>query len=177
MRLYARYRAFKQLYLDDAFVIFALALALASAIVWQVTAKSAFRVMTIFSGQAPAGPNFAADSENFAKVSLSVILCFYSTLWSIKISFLLFFKRLVKNVRRQELIWWPVFGVTMATYFACIATLPYGCMTGSFEEIKANCAKKSTMNHERISLKLGCAWDVITDVLSGPPFSVLGDHC
>jgi hypothetical protein len=170
IRIFARFRAFKRLYLDDAFVIFALAPTLASAIVWQIFAKSSYRMMAVVSGQAPPGPTFIADGETFSKTSLSAIFCFYSALWSIKLSFLLFFKRLVKNVRRQERLWWPIFGVTMATYFACIGTIPYGCLTGSFETIMATCAKESTLNHQRIAHKLGCACDVITDFLSLPPF-------
>jgi hypothetical protein len=177
MRIFARFKAFKRLYVDDAFVIFALTLALASAIVWQIFAKDMFQLMAVASGQSLPGRTFVADSEDFAKASIAVNIFFFSSLWAIKISFLVFFKRLVKNVRRQELLWWPIFGFTVATYFASVGTISYGCLTLPIEEIMAKCSRDSAVSYQQIMLKLTCAWDVTTDFLSSPPFSVLGDRC
>ena len=173
IRIIARIRAFKKLYMDDALVIFALTLALVRAILWQIFAKDMFQMMAVASRRQLPGPTFIADSEGYSKASTAVIVLYYSTLWAIKISFLIFFRRLVKNVRRQELLWWPVFGFTIATYFACIGTIQYSCLVVPHEQVLANCTKDAAVNSQQFTLKLNCAWDVITDFSSPPPFPIL----
>ena len=165
IRIFARLTTFKKLFADDAFVILALILAFASAVLWQIFAKYMFELLAVAYGSRP-GPNFATDFEHYSRASAAVIIFFYSTLWAIKISFLIFFKRLGKNVRRQNLLWWPVFGFTMATYFASIGAVPYSCLMDPLDEVLRNCSTNSAMHFQEISLKLNCLWDVLTDFLS-----------
>ncbi|MCJ1271129.1 hypothetical protein MMC22_011028 [Lobaria immixta] len=162
IRLFARLKTFKKLFADDFFVIFALILALASAIVWQIFAKYMFQMLAVAYGS-PPGPNFATQFEHYSKSSAAVVILFYSTLWAIKISFLIFFKRLGKNVTRQNLLWWPIFGFTMATYFASIGAIPYSCFMDSLDEVLRNCSTNSAARFQEVALKLNCAWDVLTD--------------
>ncbi len=166
VRIFARLKAFKKLYADDIFVLLALTLALATAILWQVFGEAMFELMAVSSGAGLPGPNFVTNSENYSKASVAVIFFFYSTLWSIKVSFLLFFKRLGKNVRRQNLLWWPIFGFTTATYFACIGTIQYGCLTIPLSEMMVKCTQPWAINFQQRTLKLNCAWDVLTDFFS-----------
>lgn len=165
IRIFARLKTFKKLFADDAFVIFALILALASAILWQIFAKYMFQLLAVAYGSQP-GPNFPTDFEHYGKASAAVIIFFYSTLWAIKISFLIFFQRLGKNVRRQKLLWWPIFSFTMATYFACIGIIPYHCHMGSLDEVLRDCSTNSATRFQEIHIKLNCFWDVFTDFLS-----------
>ncbi len=90
IRIPASLRAFKTLYVDDAFVFFALTLSLASAILWQIFANNMYQMMAVASGREIPGPTFATDSKSYSKASAAVIVLFYSTLWAIKISFLIF---------------------------------------------------------------------------------------
>lgn len=174
IRLFARFKVFGRLYADDAIVIFALSLALASAIVSQIFAESLFQLMLVLGGRRLPSPSFVADSEGFLKASLAVIIFYYSTLWAIKISFLVFFKRLIKNVRRQELMWWPIFGFTMATYFVCMGIIPYNCLVSPLQQSMVICTKDSAVRFQRISLISICVWDVVTDFLSQQSCFVLG---
>lgn len=139
---------------------------LASAISWQIFAPHMYYVMTVSAGLEMPGEGFAQLAEKYFKSTAAVIILFYSALWSVKISFLLFFRRLGTNVQGQKLIWWPVFGITVATYFACIGTIQYQCLLSSFEYLAANCATPAATSFQQITLKLNCAWDVITDCLS-----------
>ncbi|KAL8941874.1 MAG: hypothetical protein Q9216_001984 [Gyalolechia sp. 2 TL-2023] len=109
---------------------------------------------------------FAQLAGSFFKSTAAMTILFYSALWSIKLSFLLFFRRLGTNVHGQRRLWWPIFGITVATYFACIGTIQYRCLVTSFEYLTANCAAPEATSFQQITLKLNCAWDVITDCLT-----------
>ncbi|KAI4224913.1 MAG: hypothetical protein L6R36_004313 [Xanthoria steineri] len=174
LRGLARVRTFKKLLVDDYFVLLALSLVLASAITWQVFADDLYYIMRVSAGLEMPGKDFARVSGRYFKATLAVIILFYTALWSIKISFLLFFRRLGNNVRGQRRIWWPVLGVTLATYFACIGSIQYRCLISSFEYLAANCGTPAATSFQQITLKLNCAWDVITDCLIMLiPFSML----
>ena len=159
--------------MDDGLVMFALILALASAILWQIFASDMFELMAVSSGHKMPTPGFADNSEAYFKASVAVIAFFYSTLWAIKVSFLVFFKRLTKNVRRQQLLWWPVLGFTVATYFVCIGTIQYRCLVVPLQQITTDCTQNAAVNFQQITLKLNCVWDVLTDFPSPQSFCVM----
>lgn len=165
IRIFARLKALEKLFVDDVFVILALIMTFASAILWQTYAKFMFQLLAVAYGSQP-GPNFATDFEHYSKASAAVVILFYSTLWAIKISFLIFFKRLGKNVRQQKLLWWSIFGFTMATYFASIGVIPYSCFVDSLDEVLRNCSTKSATRFQELAIKLNCLWDVLTDFMS-----------
>ncbi|KAI4202614.1 MAG: hypothetical protein LQ348_001478 [Seirophora lacunosa] len=133
-----------------------------------------YYIMGVTAGVVLPDENAANVAQSWFKSMLAVLILFYSALWSIKVSFLLFFRRLGKNVQGQKRIWWPVFGITLATYFACIGTIQYACLVSSLEYLTAHCATPAATSFQQITLKLNCAWDVITDCLIMlVPFSML----
>ena len=166
LRFLARIRTFKKLLVDDYFVLLALVCVFANAIICQIYARRMYYVEAVIGGFEMPGNDFAQLTESYLRSDVAVIILFYSALWSIKMSFLLFFKRLGTNVRGQKLIWWSVLGITLATYFACIGTIQYRCLVPSLEYIIINCKTTAGKSFQQISLKLSCAWDVSTDCLS-----------
>ena len=125
-----------------------------------------FNLSAVSSGHKMPTPTLFHDGEAYLKASVAVIAFFYSTLWAIKVSFLLFFKRLTKNVRHQQLLWWSVFGFTIATYFVCIGTIQYPCLVVPMQCIITKCSRNAAVNFQQITLKMNCAWDVLSDILS-----------
>lgn len=134
-----------------------------------------YYIMAVSAGLELPGEGFAPLAESYFKSTVAVIVLFYSSLWSIKISFLLFFRRLGKNVRGQKVVWWPVFGFTLATYFACIGTIQYPCLVSSFAYLAANCSTPAATSFQQVTLKLNCTWDVITDCSSESTGPLLWD--
>ena len=122
--------------------------------------------VSVAAGLEMPGDGFAQLAESYSQSNAAVMILFYSALWSVKISFLLLLKRLGTNARWQKCIWWPVLGITFATYLACIGTIQYCCKIPSFEYIVINCKSTAAKSFHQISLKLSCAWDVSTDCLS-----------
>lgn len=122
-----------------------------------------YHVINVSAGREIPKSDFAFRSGKFFKSAAAVIILFYSSLWSIKISFLFFFRRLGTNVRHQKRLWWSIFCFTLATYFACIGSIQYSCLVRPFLYLAEHCATASAISFQQISLKLNCVWDVLTD--------------
>lgn len=158
---------FKKLFIDDAFVIFAWFLALFTAIDWQIVARLMYQFTAVTSGQVwPPPSSFVTDSERYYKGSVVVLTFFYSSLWAVKISFLLFFRRLGQNVRGQKVLWWCVLAFTLASYFVCLGDTQYSCLAAPLEDIFRNCSTNTAVDFQQTTLKFNCAVDVLTDFAS-----------
>ena len=167
MRLVVRWKSFKKLDFDDGFVIFAWVLALLTAIDWQIVAGFMYQFIAITRGQLwPPPATFVDDSERYFTGSAVFIIFFYTSLWAVKISFLLFFKRLGLNVRRQKVLWWCVFAFTIATYLSCIGNIQYSCLVVPLAELVKHCSNDWEINFQQTTLKFNCAVDVLTDLMS-----------
>ena len=136
-RIYARVVAFRRLYSDDVLVLMALLMFLSSTIIWQIYKEHLYENLDVSSGLLfPPPKSFPSDTEAYLKASVAVIIFFYSSLWFVKFSFLVFFRRLGHRVRGQNILFWVVTGITAASWLASLGTLEYPCLTGSFEYIE-----------------------------------------
>lgn len=172
-RAWVRLRAFKKFFVDDAFVLVALVMLLATAILWQCVSKYMYQALYIASGESLViPPTFIADSQTYLRAMLALIFFFTTGLWSVKISFLLFFRRLGENVSGQEVHWWTAFAFTVATYFVSIGTIQFHCLTPAFAEIAIKCSTPAAIHFERATLCLNCAMDVLTDLISKYPAAI-----
>ena len=95
-----------------------------------------------------------------------ILVFFYTSLWAVKTSFLLFFRRLGHNVTGQKVLWWCVFAFTLASYFVCIGDIQYSCLASPLENNFARCSTDAALRFQRITLDFNCAIDVLTDFAS-----------
>lgn len=58
----------------------------------------------------------------------------FVSLWCIKFAFLLFLKKLGRNVEDQKVLWWAVFLFTIVTLAISIGVQAYGCFFGNVVE-------------------------------------------
>lgn len=70
-------------------------------------ASTMYAVVSVASGLEIPTPSILSG-EAYSNASIAVIILYYSTLWSIKLSFLIFFKRSGKGIRGHNVIWWVV---------------------------------------------------------------------
>lgn len=135
-RILVRLRVFRRLYADDGLVLFAWIVLLVSAALWQTGIDALYENIAVSSGQLyPPPANFPRRTEQYLRKSVAVIVFFYTGLWSVKLSFLIFFKRLGHNVRHQNTVWWAVLAINAATYLTCLGTIEYRCLASSFSYI------------------------------------------
>lgn len=121
--------------------------------------------MLIGAGKLKLPPNVKIIVMQFSRLFFVVPMIFYAGLWSVKIAFLLFFRRLgTRSLKGLRYWWWVVLGITLLCYGLCYTTLPYRCCLVSYEVLASpECA---TQGWSFISMKVNCALDVFTDCLS-----------
>lgn len=134
-RIYVRLRLFRRLFADDALVLIAWLMLASNALIWQLNQDDLYTTIAVLAGQQIPSKSFPRDTERYLRGSAVVIVFFYSGLWSVKLSFLIFFKRLMRNVRKQKILWWTVLGITILSYFAVLGTIPYNCLVSSFQHL------------------------------------------
>ncbi|KAJ4346702.1 uncharacterized protein N0V89_010634 [Didymosphaeria variabile] len=102
------------------------------------------------------------------KYSYGVNICYmlmYTSLWCVKLSFLLFFYRLgPRLIQGMKWHWWGVAIFTMLAYGATFATYPYMCSFGTYEQImQPYCTAEQTLSF--VNMKVNVVLDVVTDIL------------
>ncbi len=130
-RMYIRLAIFRRLFADDALVCAAWAMTLANAIVWQRASGDMYLALRVSGGaSSPAAipHDFAARMRVFLHALFASYLLFVSTLWAVKLSFLVFFRQLGQHLRFQNILWWGVLAFTAVSYVASIALINFRCM-------------------------------------------------
>lgn len=128
-RLAIRIRAFRKLQIDDYFVIAAWLMFLASAIIWQMKAHIMYLLYDITTGKATFTEEFIQAYSTLMPQITTFSLLFYLCIWSIKFSFLFFFRKLGSGtqVRAHTRWWWAVFGLTIVGLVGSIADFDFKC--------------------------------------------------
>ncbi|KAI9650536.1 hypothetical protein NHQ30_000552 [Ciborinia camelliae] len=169
-RIAIRLRSFGRLWLDDGFVVVGWICILISTIIWHFEAHSLFLSAAIASGQMSPldDPTYATDTEHYLRSSVAVIILFYTSLMTIKLSFMLFFRRLLSGVHEKTLLvqWWSILAAILAAWLVCIGDIEYRCLVSNIEVIATKCVQSESIDFQRITLGVNCALDVITDILS-----------
>lgn len=165
-RLYSRFRGPRRLFWDDAFAILAFILVLVTGALWQWAARDMYYVINVESGIEAFKPDFFERVERWLLVSLIVELCFYTSLISIKLSFLFFFWRLCSVINYFKYIWWAVLFCSLASYLGSVGDVNYKCLVGPVDTILGECNAPELIDWTNMTLKVNCAFDVFTDFLS-----------
>ncbi|KAL8962936.1 MAG: hypothetical protein Q9183_005076, partial [Haloplaca sp. 2 TL-2023] len=134
-RLTVKIRSFRRVYSDDCLVIFSWVLLLASSALWQVQSVNLYDLYAVQSGEKPLTLGFIDTNTQLLRSLTPFAILFYTCLWVIKLSFLLFFRRLGLNVRGQKMWWWCVLVITVLTWVATIADNNYKCSLEPIEFI------------------------------------------
>lgn len=143
----------------------------------------------------------AIPDETILKLEVVILYLFYFCLWSIKLSFLIFFWRLGSKVLSGLEIWWMiVLGINIATFASCIGEIEYHCLFGNAEYIdgkhgimlfriifspatapatapanscKVHCSTAFALKFKRATLYYNCTADIVTNIPSKPLLA----HC
>lgn len=168
IRLAARLKLFNRLYIDDALVVIAWLVNLSVAIIWQNVAHKMYTFLDVISGVAKTAPppTLVEDTEHYLKVSVVIIVFFYTTLWTIKAAFLIFFRRLSENVAGQRILWLVVAIITGSVFLVCIGDIEFNCLVSNLDWIGQHCGGSYAIKFQQVTLKVNCALDVATDYMS-----------
>lgn len=164
-RVFVRLRYFRILYADDFFVLTAWIMLLANSITWQTQQAALYDSFKLSEGQLQPTADILAAEQSLLRANLAVLILFLFCLWSVKISLLVFFRRLGHQVRGQKIWWWFVVGSTILTWAICISVLPYWCLLGSADYILTQCGASYQQSFTRDTFHYQTAADVVTDAM------------
>ena len=115
-------RSFHRLLCDDVLVLIAWLMNLATAITLQISVGRMYQSILVTSGRLSPPPSFLKDKERLLRGELALIVLFYSSLWAVKFSFLLFFPS-----ARDEIAESGAFMVVHFRHHSCFIL----CLSGS----------------------------------------------
>lgn len=168
IRLYSRFRGPRRLFWDDAVVIFAQMMVLTTAGLWQWAAKFMYYVLGANTELIanPSLPKLFSDLQNWLHVQFAVELLYYTTLVLVKLSILLFLRRLGQNVQGKRYMWWLITVFSVIVYVVSIGNMQYRCLLGSVEDAITYCTSPEASYFTMSTLRANMALDVLSDFLS-----------
>lgn len=133
LRLAVRYRHLKRLFWDDAFAIAGIVCLTAMAILNQTSRDAIYLIELMASGGTP-GPPFTTTEKISStiiaqmKMQFFFMMLFWTTLWSVKGSLLMFYRRLFIGVDGYMKWWWAVVGFCILTWLVSVLTNFMDCI-------------------------------------------------
>lgn len=133
LRAWIRIKFNGRFQLDDLLVGFALALLIASAVMYTIILKPVYQLSRVASGITPppttleGGAKFTADTNLYMRVQFALTLAFWTCLWVVKASFLAFFYPLSNGLKWDRRLWYAVTAFCVIGYIACVVSYPVSC--------------------------------------------------
>lgn len=128
LRALCRWHISQRISVDDALVYFASALLLSMAVLYTLVTPTMFTLDAISLGKQEPGPTFMGDAAFYLKCQFAIICLFWTTLWAVKVSILMFYKNLFNRLPKQMTLWWWVLGVVVVLYLGCWGSQLASCV-------------------------------------------------
>ncbi|KAK3075664.1 hypothetical protein LTR53_000812 [Teratosphaeriaceae sp. CCFEE 6253] len=90
-------------------------------------APSMYELLAVSVGRETATPAFLLRGSFYLKCQFASTLLFWTCLWSVKASFLAFFRQLTANLKWPRMAWWVVTIITTLAFIGSIITYPVSC--------------------------------------------------
>ncbi|KAH7089559.1 hypothetical protein FB567DRAFT_618786 [Paraphoma chrysanthemicola] len=155
----------KSLIASDYFVFLAFAFYATMCALYISVSPYMHRVYGVLNEEIPPYPEMAEDTIIMTKMIFAAPCMFWLTLWSIKVSLLLLYRRLLIGLeRRYTIIWWGILAICVVTfagnyimYFRSCGTIP-GFWTGG-------CSGNPAKNAQLASLYYSFTVDTTTNLM------------
>lgn len=119
LRSLCRWHTSHHISIDDTLVYFASAMLLSMAVLYTLVSPTMFTLDAVATGKEEPGPSLAADGAFYLKCQFAIICLFWTTLWAVKVSILMFYKNLFSRLPKQMTLWWWVLAVVVVLYLGC----------------------------------------------------------
>lgn len=165
LRAYVRIAKQGRLHSDDFALFFGLALYITLCALYIADIPYLYSVMEWLSGKTQLSPKIVADYTQMMKYNYAVTMFFWAVLWCVKISLLLFFRRVILRTNFIK-VWWVILVFTILTFIGCVISQFTSCDSiHDFTRLGA-CVSPRNQRAQIISLYYSFAVDVLTDILS-----------
>jgi hypothetical protein len=166
-RIAIRFQWSRRLFADDYICVLALAILLANTALTTVMAPPMYEILRMAAGREQPTAAFAEQATLYLRCQFASTMLFYTCLWAVKASFLVFFHRLTSHTKWPQRAWYAVAIITGLSYCGTIITYPRG--GAEHLDFQGACGTPRDTQMALISLRYSTAVDVLTDLLSTAP--------
>ena len=99
------------------------------AILWEYAADTMYLLVNVGTGLVQPPPDFVDKIALYFHLEIAINLLNTCGIYAVKLSFMLFFKKLGHNVRGQKWLWWYVLLATVAGFAISIGVYDWPCLT------------------------------------------------
>ena len=115
--------------------MFAWVLLLITAVLWQTQVEALYTQFKLLSQAILPTPEIEHKQTVYFRSLAALIVFFYTCLFAVKLSFLVFFRRLGPKVQGQRTWWWIVLVFNTAVWITLIGSMGWRCMLKPLEFI------------------------------------------
>lgn len=127
IRTVTRIHVFGRLYADDACVYFALAMLIATGVLYNYITPIMFEFEYTFHKEKEAAAGFKERVEFFLRLQFAIIVLFWTTIWAVKLSFLLWYRKMLVGFTDRKILWPFVLIFSLCAYLGCWVTQLESC--------------------------------------------------
>lgn len=133
LRLFVRYRNLKRFFWDDGWVSFGMICLTIMAVMNQLQRETIYMILGLQTGLTPkkaynTPEKVASAMIHQSKLQFVFMMFFWTTLWSVKASLLMFYRRLFIGVQGYMRWWWVVVGICVVTWLMSFLSNFMDCM-------------------------------------------------
>ncbi len=180
-RFTIRLYALRKLLADDVAVAGALLLLISLAVMYKYAIPNMFEVVRVAQGEEVFTLAFMSRATIFLKLQFAIIVLFWTEIWVVKISFLIFYRNVFSGLPEHMLGWRLVAGFTGLTYALCWAfqfgsciPLPDYFILGEywydalhhFAKNPGACETRRDIYYSNVCLYVAAVGDIVSDLLS-----------
>ena len=127
LRCFVRFSENRRLFSDDYWIIIALVLLVATAVLQTLLTPDIYFIIQLGAGILHLDQTDVARMTRYRALAWSEIVIFLSQLWCVKASFLSLFYRLFTQLPGHRRFWWVVAVFTGLAYIGCWMTTIFVC--------------------------------------------------
>ncbi|KAL8849248.1 MAG: hypothetical protein Q9221_005778 [Calogaya cf. arnoldii] len=175
-RFTIRYATAGRFHLDDASHLLSLLLLIGLAAAYTTGFPYSVRIARINRKEEVPPPPTDPFYRKYLQLRLVVTLLVFMVLWSVKATFLIFYRLLFDVSRTFIRMWWAAVALVFATFWVCIGSTLTLCGSASDLFDFKKCSSPEKLHDIRATYKYWCALNVGTDliVLILPLFMIYG---
>ncbi|KAI0100907.1 hypothetical protein GGR51DRAFT_531356 [Nemania sp. FL0031] len=147
LRLIVRFATFRYFLAEDYIVAFAWAILISIAVLLQLFLGDIYQTQRVENGIEVPTAEFPSVLLSGLRVDGIVLILDTIGIWSIKFSFLLFFRRFGRQIQSYMNCWYVAVAITAAAGIAHIGLIPYQCIFTGFVQLLGKCSSTSTIGH------------------------------
>ncbi|KAL8646217.1 MAG: hypothetical protein Q9226_006961 [Calogaya cf. arnoldii] len=124
-----------------------------------------FELDKVATGKEPFTPAFLPRAVVFLKVQFAIIVLFWTIVWVVKVSFLIFYRNLFTNLPDHMVGWRIASGFTAVTYLLCWAFQLGSCVPISHYFILGACETPRDIRYSNACLYVAAVGDIFSDLM------------